>query len=260
MLMRFIKIFFGLLFCSNVSFGQTATNFNVNDCVGNPHDLFAELNASKVIVLVWVMPCASCIGPSLTAYNVVQSYSVSNPGQVLYYLCDDHGDSPCSTINTWANTNGLINTTRFSNSAISMADYGGDYMPKMVVLGTSNHTVFSIQDVTFNASTTQTAINNALAAILAGVNEREKNMTSLNVFPVPAKNNLNVSFTLNSSSNAKIEIMNVLGEKIKIIDKGNLAAGKNETIISTEEFKNGVYILRVITNGKSSETKFVVNN
>src|SRR4051812_44992003 len=106
------------------SLGQTATNFNANDCNGNNHDLFSELNSGKIIVLFWVMPCGACIGPALTGYNTVQGYQSSNPNTVSFYLVDDVGDISCSTLTNWSNTNGMTSCARFSNSIIDMNDYG----------------------------------------------------------------------------------------------------------------------------------------
>ena len=68
------------------SISQTATNFNTADCSSVSHDLFSELDAGKIIVITWVMPCGSCIAPAATASTVVSGYSDPN---VLFYLCDD---------------------------------------------------------------------------------------------------------------------------------------------------------------------------
>src|SRR5258705_1758845 len=95
-----------LVVCSLFSFGQ-AVNFTCNDCSSTAHNLFTELDAGKVVVLDFIMPCSACIAPSLTAYNIVQSYASSNPGRVLDYLSDDVGTTSCTSLNSWANTNGM---------------------------------------------------------------------------------------------------------------------------------------------------------
>jgi hypothetical protein len=82
---KLILVFLVALF-SYVANGQTATNFTCNDCTGVSHTLFDELDAGNVIVLCWVMPCGSCIGPTLTTYNVVQSFATSHPGRVKLYI------------------------------------------------------------------------------------------------------------------------------------------------------------------------------
>src|SRR5688572_10173566 len=44
---RLLFVLLAILF-TEFTFGQTATNFTANDCAGNPHNLFNELDAGKV--------------------------------------------------------------------------------------------------------------------------------------------------------------------------------------------------------------------
>ncbi|HEY4800620.1 MAG TPA: hypothetical protein VII99_16190, partial [Bacteroidia bacterium] len=129
---------FSLILASRfLSFGQTAVDFTVNDCAGNSHHLFSELDAGNVIVITWVMPCSACIPIASTAATTVQGYASSNPGRVKFYLSDDYADTPCPTLTSWASTNSIATNASFSDATISMADYGGTggSMQKTVVLG-----------------------------------------------------------------------------------------------------------------------------
>ena len=166
---------------------QTATNFNCNDCSNVPHELFAELDAGKVIVLVWVMPCGACTGPSLTTYNVVESYQSSNPDKVRMYLCDDFANTSCTSLNSWKNSTGLTNAVTFSDAAINMGDYGSAGMPKIVVLGGGGHTVFYNVNNTVNITDLQDGIDAALLA--TGIQEQSELASSLNVYPDPIVDN-----------------------------------------------------------------------
>lgn len=96
----------------------TATDFTATDCSGNVHTLFSDLNSGKIVVMVWVMPCGSCISDAKAAYDAVQTFATSHPGKVLYYLADDFGDSNCATLTSWANSYGIgaANRAIFSNS------------------------------------------------------------------------------------------------------------------------------------------------
>ena len=71
------QLLFILLFLIGIvsSAQTTATNFTANDCSGTPHTLFTELDAGKVVVIAFVMPCATCIAPTLSAYNHALSYA-----------------------------------------------------------------------------------------------------------------------------------------------------------------------------------------
>jgi len=150
---------------------QSATNFTVNDCAGASHTLFNELDAGKVVILCWVMPCASCIGPSKTTYNVAQSYNITYPDRVKMYVCDDYANTSCSSLTSWCTSNGLINTTKFSNAAIKMSDYGSAGMPKIVVVGNYTHKVYYNANNSVNATLLNTAITTALEDFFVGTTE-----------------------------------------------------------------------------------------
>src|ERR1035437_10690426 len=104
---KILYTFIALMFLVTISKAQTATDFTATDCNSNSHNLFTELNAGKVIVLDWVMPCINCVAPSLSTSNVVQSYQSTYPGRVFLYLLKDIGTTTCSTLNNWAANNGI---------------------------------------------------------------------------------------------------------------------------------------------------------
>ena len=230
---------------------STATNFTCNDCASVSHTLFTELDAGKVIVLVWAMPCGACIGPSQSAYNTAQSFSSSHPGRVLFYLADDYANTSCSTLNSWASTNSMPNSTKFSNAAIDMADYGSTGMPKVVILGGTSHTVFYNANNTFSASAMSTAITNALNAG-TGITE-PVNVSSVNVFPNPANGVASISYSLESSSEVEIELFNLVGEKAKSIFSGNQSAGEHTLGVDCSKLSNGIYFVKIGT-GKLEKT------
>ncbi|HJY64605.1 MAG TPA: T9SS type A sorting domain-containing protein [Ignavibacteria bacterium] len=246
-----------LLFCSVLFIGAslsaqtTATNFTCNDCASTSHTLFTELDAGKVIVLVWVMPCATCIGPSQSAYAAAQSFSSSHPGRVLFYLADDVGTTACSTLNSWATTNSMPNSTKFSNPAIKMTDYGTAGMPKVVILGGTNHTVFYNANNTFSSSAMSTAITNALNAG-TGITE-PANIFSINLFPNPANVSTSISYSLESSSDVTIEIFNLVGEKTKSVFSGNQNAGEHAIDVDCTKLSNGIYFVK-LSAGKIEKT------
>ncbi len=146
---------------ANGTSGPTATDFNVLDCDGNSHHLYGELDAGKIIVIAWIMPCTSCINDPLNAHTIVQTYAASHPGRVVMYIADDYANSPCSTITGWSNFYGMTNSTKFSDPAITMSDYGVDGMPKIVVLGGSDHKVY------YNENSSSVGVDTAIDQALA---------------------------------------------------------------------------------------------
>ena len=151
-------------FSVGIIFAQTtATDFTTNDCNGVTHNLFNDLDAGNVIVIAWVMPCGPCETYSLPAYSAVQTFATSHPGRVHFYIADDYGTTACGTLNNFASN--MPVSTIFSSSDVNMSDYGAYGMPKVVVLGGTDHTIYYNQNdshITFSGA--QSAISDALAS------------------------------------------------------------------------------------------------
>jgi hypothetical protein len=260
-----MKTFFaGLLILVSVTglnAQTTATNFTCNDCSGVMYDLFTELDAGKVVVIDWVMPCGSCVGPSQTAYNMVNSYQTSHPGKVLFFMADDYANSSCITINAWANQYGMPESAwsrRFVNNAIRMLDYGSNGMPKIVVLGGASHTVFYNANNTVNATALQNAINAALT--VSSLEEGKGFIHSLTTFPNPATDKATLKFNLEKSSEVLIELFNLNGQKIKDVFSGRMNSGEGITDIDTSKLSSGVYLVKVSASGKTNYVNLVVSH
>jgi hypothetical protein len=145
---------------ANGAIREIATNYIGLDCSGVAYNFFDEMDANKIIVMAMVMPCASCITDPVAALSIVQGYASSHPGRVVMYVVDDYGDTDCSVIEGWSNAFGLSQTTKFSDPAIKMSDYGTAGMPKMVVMGGPNHYIYYNENETTVGL--QAAINQAL--------------------------------------------------------------------------------------------------
>lgn len=246
---------------TTLGMAQTATNFNVNDCSGTSHDLFTELNAGKVIVLCWVMPCGACTGPALTSYNVVQSYQSGNPNKVYFYLVDDYANTTCTSLNSWGTSNSIPQSSsslRFSNAAINMTDYGSTGMPKIVVVGGVNHTVFYNVNNTVNSTNLQNAINAAIAT--TGINEQNSSASLLNVAPNPAVNSAEIKFNLAKSSDVILELFNLEGQMMKNIFSGKLSAGENKMQLDVAGYASGMYLVKLSVEDKSQFINVVVSH
>ena len=257
--MQKIFISFFIFLITTSVFSQTAaTDFTCNDCSGNSHTLFSELNAGKVIVMCWVMPCATCIPPASTDASVVQGYASSNPGMVKFYLVDDYANTTCTSLNSWASTNGITYDASFSNAAISMSNYGSAGMPKTVVLGGGTcHTIYYNQNGSVSSSALQAAINNALTACTA-IGENPILDLSFQASPNPATRNVTVRYELEQASTVSLEIMNLLGENMFSMNIGNEIPGKQEHTINLEGFTAGFYFIKLQAGPASLTRKITI--
>lgn len=247
------------LFIVASGYSQTAVNFNCNDCAGNSHDLFTELDAGKVVVISWVMPCASCIGPTLTASNIVQSYSGSNPGQVVLYVVDDYANTNCTATNGWCTSNGITPTATFSNASINMLDYNTTPgMPKIVVLGGgTSHTILfnEVNTAAGNANAMQAAIDSAL---FTGVNETQSALSNATLYPNPATNETVLNISLDEQSKVQVNVVNELGQKVSSVFSGTMQPGENTVRVNVAELASGFYFIEISVAEEVRALKFEV--
>lgn len=253
-----VIILFLFLFATIFGFSQTATDFSCNNCSGQAHSLFNELDAGKVVVLVWVMPCGSCVLPAKTAYNVSQSYSTSNPGKVVYYLCDDYGTTSCSSMDSWANTNNISESVRFSNLLINMADYGESGMPKMVVLSGSDHKVYDNQINSFDARQIQDAIDLAISESSNGINENTDITENISIVFDKLSSSVFLNISATEPLSIELEIYNGIGQIVISSEKYELSTGENKIRLSPTTLSSGLYILSITKNNSKKSLKFIV--
>ena len=242
------------------TFGQ-ATDFVTNDCSGTSHHLFSELDAGDVIVIAWVMPCLPCATYSIPAYSAVQSFAISHPGRVQFYMADDFANTPCSSLINWGNGNNMPNSTFFSSANVNMNGYGIAGMPKVVVLGGANHTIYLNQnDVNITFNNVQAAISDALGTF-SGVNEQQKRNFELISFPNPSNDLLNITYKISQLEDITFEIINSLGKTVFSVKKESISTiGTYKESLDISRLESGMYFLNVSSTSNTETLKFVVSH
>ncbi len=252
---QYLLFLFIALSCRALS-QSTAVDWTVPDCNNTSHHLFAELDSGKVIVLMWVMPCGLCIGPALSAYNVVQSFSTSGC-DVRYYLVDDYANTNCSTLVSWAATNSIgPNITSFVNAAIDLQDYGFPGMPKVVVLGRNDHNVYYNEDNAVNATLLQNAITQACNDVMNGLSNESGGISGMTISPNPVSQKATLKFSLERSGTVEIILLNILGEQISVVYPDALRTGENTIIFDSGSLQDGIYFVSLRQNNQASFLKF----
>ena len=245
-----------LLFVLNYSvYSQNnATDFTTEDCNGVMHNLFDSLDAGNIIVISWVMPCGPCATYTLPAYNAVQSFSLTHPGIVDFYLVDDYANTPCASITNWASNYNMPTHTAFSSTVINMLDYGSLGMPKVVVLGGSSHTVFyNENDDKINYAAVEMAINNALnPAVISNTT-----MSEISIFPNPVSKTLNLDNGFLKKYDG-FEIINIYGKTLEFYSFENTLNDLSNLKIDVSNLVNGTYFLNLINKQNKTVIKFVV--
>jgi len=231
---------------------NTATDFTTNDCNGDPHTLFDELDNDQVIVITWVMPCGPCATYAGYASDAVQSFATSHPGKVKYYLADDFGNNTCSYLTGWAANYNITADAIFSDALLDMHDYGTTGMPKVVVLGKNTHTIYYNKN---DNQTTQIGVENAITlALTASVGiDDQANDLNLTAYPNPTNGIINVEYI--SKIPVRLNVINLLGENVFSQNTNNT----KKTTMDLSNLNKGLYFLQMTTESKTTSLKFTLN-
>ncbi len=78
------------------------------------------------------------------------------------------------------------------------------------------------------------------------------------IYPNPAKDFANISFTLNNKSDVKISIYNINGNVVRSLQFNNQHSGNNTISFVTSDLAKGTYFAKMEANGTKSTAKFIV--
>ncbi|MFA6923623.1 MAG: C25 family cysteine peptidase [Bacteroidales bacterium] len=89
-------------------------------------------------------------------------------------------------------------------------------------------------------------------------NNNEKSFFT--TYPNPFKNYMTISYTLNNTSSVKIELYDIMGNKIKtILEKGKENSGKHDIIFNGYNLSNGIYYCVLKTDSETKTRKIVLS-
>ena len=83
---------------------------------------------------------------------------------------------------------------------------------------------------------------------------------NLAVYPNPAKEKIAVDFTLKAETTVVIELTDLSGKVISSKNLGSTKAGNHSVEIPTAALSNGVYVLKLTSNGEISSHKVIIQN
>ena len=180
-------------------------------------------------------------GPfKVTVPNTAVTYAGASTQTITW----DVASTTAAPVNC-ANVDILISTdggTSWSALATSVPNDGSEsvIIPNLdtttarIMVKANGNIFFDVSDANFTITKTQLAVNDV-------------NKKSVQVFPNPVKDVLNVS---NVSAASSYEIFNAAGQ---VVSRGTLATGK----VSVNNLVKGVYFINIDDNGTVVKTKFV---
>ncbi len=236
--MKHLYLSFALLAATSISAQTTALDFTANDCAGNPHNLFSDLDAGYCVVIDLVMMgCPSCIPATHAIADDVIPNS-SNPAMVKFYTIGYTNAITCGQINTWASDNGFTHPV-FAGMSAQTTYYGGMGMPTVIVLGGgASHGVY-YNELGHSASDDPTIIAAINSALLGAIGVEEIGARTITLGPNPVANTLNL---YGSYISAK-----VIDAQGRIV----LNTAPNGTSLDVSALAAGQYTLELIATDKS---------
>ncbi|OFX26802.1 MAG: hypothetical protein A2033_05645 [Bacteroidetes bacterium GWA2_31_9] len=79
----------------------------------------------------------------------------------------------------------------------------------------------------------------------SSVSKYELKDFSVNLYPVPFENRLNIDFSLNTNSDVNIELFDITGKKIESLMTQNLSKGNYSNSYQLENIINGIYFIKM---------------
>ena len=255
---KFILIISTAFLCNIIIAQDYATDFTAEDCEGDTFNLFESLDQGRVIVIAWVMPCFGCISPSLNAYNTVLNHEAFSSGQLDFIVVDDYADTNCSTLVSWCNENGIVNVPVFVNSNISMSDYGQNGMPKIIVVGCSNHRVYFNSNIGVNGI--EDAIDDAISDCASNETADIDLIECVRIFPNPIFEEFTITYRVLDEHELTINIIDLSGKIVFSSKLPNETTSLYNKTFEGLDLKNGSYVVSIYSNNKIKFTETVFIN
>jgi len=133
-------------------------------------------------------------------------------------------------------------------------DGGTDNVPNPIYTYTGPG-VFTVMLIASNGGCTDTAYATITVIQAISVNE-SSNSFSVNVFPNPSNNILNISIGGANYSSINMKVYNSLGKLVE----NSMSNYEKSLTIDTELFSNGIYILQLEINNETITKRFTVSH
>jgi len=92
-----------------------------------------------------------------------------------------------------------------------------------------------------------------------GVENSEELSNSVNVYPNPASDNVNVVYSVTEASNVSVVVTTITGEVVYSNNLGTVTAGSHIENINASTMANGVYFYTLTVNGNAITKKLVIS-
>ncbi len=100
---------------------------------------------------------------------------------------------------------------------------------------------------------------NVVSPTTVGINEKVELISALEIYPNPVKNQLTIDLGLTKQSNVEVFVTDLLGNTVAQIANEEISVGNAKFQWNTNNTKNGIYLLNIVSNNSRQVKKVVVN-
>lgn len=246
-----ITLFAMILAVSSLHAQTTAMDFTMNDCNGQMHHLYSELDSGNVVIMEFFMlSCSACIeaGDALEPmYNQIKS---SCSDKIKFYHIGYTNSYTCAQITNWVNNNGY-NSVPFDSGGVQTAYYGGMGMPTIAIAAGPSHKVLftSVGFLPADTAAVGDSIRTFFGCATSGISEPQL-ISSISVYPNPVADIGSVSLNTKRPGTFRLELLNIEGQTISLLKDEYLASGNWSGTFSVKGIPRGFYLLKGTINGE----------
>ena len=233
---------------------EFAMDFIQDDCYGNPHHLFEELDQNSVVIIEFFMTnCNPCINAGNQLKPHVEELQSQFPDQVKWYHFGFTSDYDCATVTDWVESHNY-NSLPFTDGSAQVAYYGGFGMPTIVVLAGTNHEVI-YSEVGYSTGDDD-EIHEIILDFFAinSVNQSDSFQGNWNARFDRESNQMIVDVLNIPSNSISLEVLSINGQVV--IPTRNYDSGRID--IDAVSMAEGVYIVKMTVDGRSSTSRVVI--
>ena len=247
-----------LLTGSNLRAQTITYDFTQDDCFGQTHNLYSELDSNYVVIMEFVMNCGSCIAAGYAIDEMADQLNNEFPGMIRFYQFAYNSTMTCADMLQFRSANSFI-ATPFEENDHLLASYGGFGMPTVAVAAGSNHAVL-FSTINFLISDTAVITNevrNFFATLSTGNTPEAGN--SFSAYPNPAGDLLTIQIPVKSKGNLLVELTDLNGKKVLEVFNGLADKGSFEKQVYTGLVPSGNYLIRSLIHGESTIQQISIN-
>jgi hypothetical protein len=121
----------------------------------------------------------------------------------------------------------------------------------------ANNVTFDESEFTIPAPDSDPTV---LGTCVTGITPKDAESFSVSQnYPNPANESTSIKVTLAESANVSVEITNMVGQSVSLINKGRLAVGNHGINLNTADLQSGIYFYTVKVGTQKVTKKMIVN-